>query len=59
MKRHILDEDVANSGMLIQPKSTLSKLVNQYYETISTLLDRQVRLSTVMDANLYLYPADA
>jgi len=51
MKRHILDEDVANSGMLIQPKSTLSKLVNQYYETISTLLDRQVRLSTVMDAN--------
>ena len=35
-----LHDDLANSDVLNQPKSTLCELVNQYHETLSKLLDR-------------------
>ena len=35
-----LHDDLANSDLLIKPKSTLCELVNQYNETLSKLLDK-------------------
>ena len=35
-----LHDDLANSDLLIQPKSILCELVNQYQETLSKLLDK-------------------
>ena len=39
-------DDLANSDLLIQPKSTLYELVNQYHETLSKLLDKHAPKQT-------------
>ena len=41
-----LNDDLANSYLLIKPKSTLFKLVNQYNETLSKLLDKHAPKQT-------------
>ena len=41
-----LYDDLANSDLLIKPKSTLCKLVNQYNETLSKLLDKHAPKQT-------------
>ena len=41
-----LHEDLANSDLLIKPKSTLCELVNQYNETLSKLLDKHAPKQT-------------
>ena len=40
MNINTLHDDLANSDLLIQPKSTLWELVNQYNGTLSKLLDK-------------------
>ena len=41
-----LHDDLANSDLLIKPKSTLCELVNQYNETLSKLLDKHAPKQT-------------
>ena len=41
-----LHEDLANSDLLIKPKSTLCELVNQYNETLSKFLDQHAPKQT-------------
>ena len=43
---NILHDDLANSDVLIKPKSTLCELVNQYNETLSKLLDKHAPKQT-------------
>ena len=41
-----LHDDLANSDLLMKPKSTLCELVNQYNETLSKLLDKHAPKQT-------------
>ena len=41
-----LHDDLANSDLLMKPKSTLGVLVNQYNETLSKLLDKHAPKQT-------------
>ena len=41
-----LHDDIANSDILIKPKSTLCELINQYNETLNKLLDKHASKQT-------------